>query len=254
MNLVVLAAGKGTRLGDMTKRAPKVAVRLPNDHTLLEYHVQVLEKLRPIERMLLVCGFGVEKVEKEVARIRADKPIHIVYNPFYGVAGPIASVWMARSWMTEQDFLLCNGDTYYSEEAVQSLLAWPDEGVVLGVGRDGDYSGDSMNVDLQESGRLRCVGKHVLRGDSQGVSAGLLLLRGHSSRCAFVSTVERMLRQEAYVLPTAAWHSILNELVQQGVCVETTRLEASDWHEVDTMDDVHHLDDKLRRKHPMDTR
>jgi len=250
MNLIVLAAGKGTRLGGNNQNMPKVTCRLPNGLTLFDYYVDAQKKVNTIEKIIFVTGFAAHVIDVHIDRVEGKKSIYAEFNPFYSLAGPIASVWIARQWMEGADFLLCNGDTFYSPQIFSNLISHNGHGIVLATERNADYGRDGMNVVMHENGHLKNVSKEIPQDEADGVSTGLVMVRGDGMRRVFVDAVSQMVRRDEYLQPKTAWHTVLNVLIKQGIFVETVNVTAKDWHEVDILDDVCRLDAKLKLAGP----
>ncbi|RPI01386.1 MAG: hypothetical protein EHM71_16495 [Zetaproteobacteria bacterium] len=238
MRLIMLAAGRGIRLGRLTDGVPKPLLALPDGTTILERNIRAMEAVARIEGMLLVSGYAAEMIDAASLRLRMSKSICVQYNPFYRVSGPVVSVWLTRVQMTEKDFLLCNGDTVYGSGALASLAEGDARQIALGVDRRAPRRDDDMKVQLERKGNLRRVGKDIPRGCAHGVSTGLLAVRGLDLRRAFVAEVCDMIREQGNLRPSVAWHSILNALVRKGVSISTVDLDGRDWHEVDTAEDL----------------
>jgi choline kinase len=142
--------------------------------------------------------------------------------------------------MEDRDFLLCNGDTYYSPQAL-IRVAQADRGITIGIDTSTPLSGDSMKIVLDEIGRLRQVGKKIRTERAHGVSTGLLGVWGSDMRRLFTAAVCRMLREHENTQPRTVWHSVLNHLEAHGVPIEVVELASTDWYEIDTLDDLREL-------------
>lgn len=245
MIFIVLAAGKGMRLGSLTKNAPKPLVPLPDGSTLMTHHIAAMEQTPAISQMLVVSGFLGHKIDEMVGWLRQKKPIHVQYNPFYNLTGPVASVWLVSEPMAKTDFLLCNGDTFYSTRALTTLTQQPDPGIVLGIERGGFRSNDDMKVMLRDDGRLQRVGKDIPLSLADGISAGLLAVKGVEMRYIFVNTLAQIVRDQENIKTSVPWHSLLNKLLGESVEIGVTDLLTTDWHEVDTVTDIYQLQEIL---------
>ena len=69
MRVIILAAGKGERMGSLTKDNPKMLIPLGNGKTLLETQLDSIKK-SGIKEVSIVTGYKSEKVEKKVAEYR----------------------------------------------------------------------------------------------------------------------------------------------------------------------------------------
>jgi len=245
--LVVLSAGRGRRMGGLGETTPKILVPVSEGRSLLDFLIEAVDKVDGLAEMLLVTGYSATSINAAVALKRCTKPLAIRYNPFYELAGPIASIWLTQVWTGSSDFILCNGDTYYSARSLTTVAGRTKAGLTLGIERGGNYGADDMRVILNKAGGLLSVGKGIPVDRASGVSAGLLAVVGQDVREQFGTTIDSLVRSREYLAPGKAWHSLCNALVESGVPVGTIPLEAFDWHEVDSSQDIEALNAKLRR-------
>ncbi len=119
MIAVVLAAGKGSRLGGYTTDLPKSLLPLNDKNkTLLGYNLELLKNIG-ISRTIIVTGFRSEQIESYALQY---SNIEIVYNPFWNHCNVLGSLYMALGKLTE-DFLFLHADTLADEEIWRMLLA-----------------------------------------------------------------------------------------------------------------------------------
>jgi len=245
--LVVLAAGRGRRLGGQTETTPKILIPVSEGRSLLDFFIEAVDQVDGVEEMLLVTGYAAATMDAAVALKRGTKPIAIRFNPFYELAGPIASIWLTQVWIGSSDFTLCNGDTYYSASPLATMAGPTKAGVYLGIERGGNYGADDMRVVVDKAGGLLRVGKEIPVEHAAGVSAGVLAVVGQDMRRQFGATIDSWVRSHEYLAPGVAWHSLCNALVENGVPVGTIPLNSDEWHEIDSSQDIEALNAKLRR-------
>lgn len=122
MRAVILAAGKGSRLGKLTDDTPKSMLKLNDEHTLLSYNVMQLSEAG-IESIILVSGYQSQKIEdysQELAIIY-DIAIEIVLNPFWDHCNVLGSFYMSLE-IIKDDFIFLHADTLSSKEVVDGLI------------------------------------------------------------------------------------------------------------------------------------
>ena len=103
MIAVILAAGKGSRLGEYTTDLPKSLLPLnAGNKTLLDYNIQVLSRF-DLKKVYVVTGFNSHKIEKHLS---GNQSIEIIYNPFWDCCNVLGSLYMALDTMND-DFLFC---------------------------------------------------------------------------------------------------------------------------------------------------
>lgn len=82
MDLVLLAAGMGTRLGQLTENLPKALIK-PDEKTLLEHALESFLGLPWIDRAIVVTGFQRDQVVSLLNSRTFSKPVVEVYNSDY---------------------------------------------------------------------------------------------------------------------------------------------------------------------------
>ena len=89
---VVLAAGKGSRLGNYTIDLPKSLLPLnDNNDTLLDYNLNLLSRLE-LDKIIVVTGFNSEKIEQHIKKY---DNIEVVTTLF----GITATCWGLYIWL-----------------------------------------------------------------------------------------------------------------------------------------------------------
>lgn len=115
---VVLAAGKGSRLGNYTTDLPKSLLPLnDNNDTLLDYNLALLSKF-DLEKIIVVTGFNSDKIEQHIKKY--DK-IEVVYNPFWDSCNVLGSLYLALKSIND-DFLFLHADTLADKGIWDNLI------------------------------------------------------------------------------------------------------------------------------------
>ena len=116
MKAIVLAAGQGRRLWPFTANCPKCLLSI-GAGSILEQQLANLEGAG-IREVVLVCGFGVERVRTALAAFQGKLSVKLRYNPFYALADNLVSLWTARAEM-ERNFLLLNGENVFHPQILE---------------------------------------------------------------------------------------------------------------------------------------
>ena len=115
---VVLAAGKGSRLGNYTTDLPKSLLPLNNNgKTLLDYNLKLLSQFK-LNKTIIVTGFNSDKIEEHVKNYNN---IEIIYNPFWGFCNVLGSLYMALKHIND-DFLFLHADTLADKPIWNNLI------------------------------------------------------------------------------------------------------------------------------------
>ena len=152
MQVVLLAAGLGSRLGALTERLPKALISVA-DEPLLCHAVRFARRLQPTE-IVVVGGFGFGDVAAEVERRRLD--VTLVENSEF-MSGNLISLMAARA-RVRGEFLLMNVDHIY-RPAVASRVATAGPEITAFIDHDRTLGPDDMKVARDSHGRIRRIAK-----------------------------------------------------------------------------------------------
>lgn len=229
---IILSAGQGSRLGQLTVDRPKCLIDF-GGRTLLDRQLDTLAA-NGVEEAVVVTGFRDALIEEALERRRkaGEGPVtRTVFNPFYKVADNTGSLYMARTELAG-DTLVWNGDTMVSRSLMAKVVANDRPGICVTIDRKDEYDSDDMKV-VEDGGRLRAIGKRL----SEGVNAesiGLLAFRAGGAE-RFRAAIEAAMRSPE---GTTIWYlRVIHHLAQQDD-VWTLDIKGEDWGEVDFPEDV----------------
>ncbi|MEO9803025.1 MAG: phosphocholine cytidylyltransferase family protein [Reichenbachiella sp.] len=143
---VILAAGRGTRLGDRTKEMPKGFLEVGGE-TLIERSFRLLKE-NGIEN--IVIGVGHKGTTYEDIQDQYD--LTIFYNDEYSTTESMYTLVCAAPHV-DGDFLLLESDLLYDVSALETILNSNEPNVILGSGFTD--SGDEVYLHAFENGDFR---------------------------------------------------------------------------------------------------
>jgi len=238
MQVVLLAAGLGSRLGALTELLPKALITVGGE-TLLARAVKFAERLRPSD-IIVVGGFGFTGVASEVERLRPQvgATLHLIHNESFR-DGNLISLMAARPHVHD-DFLLMNVDHVY-RPAIAERVTPPADEVTAFVDHDRVLGADDMKVERDGEGMIRAIAKTLSTFD-----------------CGYVG----MTRVPAVALPRY-WAAAETVLAEAGRTIHVERILAQlatsphppvcrdisgiGWLEVDVRDERDLADATIRR-------
>lgn len=126
MKIIILSAGKGTRMGDLTTDTPKPLLTYNGD-TLLEHKFKALPQ--NTTEIILVIGYHGEKIKQHCKDSYNGIPIRYVEQK--EMKGTAHALWECREFL-DGPFMVLMGDDLYSASDLQTLsLIEQDEWAVL---------------------------------------------------------------------------------------------------------------------------
>ena len=122
MQALMLAAGKGARLGKYTRNNTKCMLEV-NGKTLLERAIDSLHEAN-IDKFIIVLGYKKENVINFIKEKGLDKKINItyVYNDIYDTTNNIYSLYLAKEYLKSDDTILLESDIIYDKSIIKKLV------------------------------------------------------------------------------------------------------------------------------------
>ncbi len=120
MQAIILAAGMGRRLGEMTKNNTKCMVEV-NGVKLIDRVLTYLSHL-DLKRIVIVVGYQAKNLKDYVDSQYNNLNIEYVDNPIYDKTNNIYSLALAKDKFKEDDTLLLESDLIYEESMLRLLV------------------------------------------------------------------------------------------------------------------------------------
>ncbi|SMC23439.1 Choline kinase [Andreprevotia lacus DSM 23236] len=122
---IILAAGRGSRMGELTAEQPKCFTRL-HDRRLLDWQLTAL-RAAGINQIAIVRGYSAASF---------TEPVQYFENPRWAETNMVRTLAEARSWLEADDCIVSYSDIFYSAATVRALAANGDE---LAISYDPDW-------------------------------------------------------------------------------------------------------------------
>ncbi len=228
MKVLILAAGRGTRISRYLSGNPKCTVDIGEGQCLIRYTVELL-KSRGIREIGLVLGYKAQVIRD----VLKGQDVSFYYNPFYDVTNSIASAWFAKDFLTGGDLLIMNGDVYLEERLLDRILKETKSPVMFA---DESRKETADYKFYYENGILKKYGKELEGGDITGEYIGIGRFT-EEFLPGFVRRMEEMIdRQEHSVW----WENVIYSMTEeQPVYVED--VGGHFWAEVDYIEDYERI-------------
>lgn len=120
MQAIILAAGMGKRLGELTKDNTKCMVEV-GGVKLIERALQILDK-KNLSQIILVVGYQYENLMTFVDSLSLQTPVNYIVNDVYYKTNNIFSLSLAKEQMMQEDTLLLESDLIFEEKLIDMLI------------------------------------------------------------------------------------------------------------------------------------
>ncbi len=129
MQGIILAAGMGKRLKELTQNNTKCMVKV-NGVSLIDRLLHQLEKYH-LSRIVIVIGYEGQKLVDYIATLDIKTPIIYINNPIYDKTNNIYSLALAKEQLCEEDTLLFESDLIFADEAIDAIVNDPRDTLAL---------------------------------------------------------------------------------------------------------------------------
>ena len=169
MKSIILAAGMGTRLGQITKDIPKCLLEI-NNKSLLSYSLDILKEYG-INEVIIVIGYKGNRIKDKIGNSYGNMNIKYVDNERFFETGSMYSLSKTEGIIADS-VLILESDLIYSRKAIETLLQSSHKDVILA--SDPLDSGDDVYIRTEQH-KLVDLGKKIStdKKDIYGVLVGI---------------------------------------------------------------------------------
>jgi 2,3-bisphosphoglycerate-independent phosphoglycerate mutase len=152
-NLVVLAAGLGSRLKPLTDVVPKCLTEI-NGQPMLLQTLRSFEQ-KGIKSATIVIGYFGQIIMDTIGQKIGNMSISYIKNPIYDQTNSSYSAWLAKTAISEGTYLV-EGDTIYDDSIIESVTSLDDDNSYWVVDKF-DSTRDGCMLVSPERGRINGI-------------------------------------------------------------------------------------------------
>jgi choline kinase len=230
VDALIMAAGRGSRLGGHSDDRPKSLIDL-GGISPLELQIDLLAD-RGVERMIVVTGYAADVLRAAVERRVAGRmTTEFVFNPFWSVCNVLGSAWFARDRLAG-DFVYAHADTVFAPTILDDLLA-TDADIALPIDMRA-CEPEQMKAEVVAD-RVVHLSKELPAERTAGEFIGIGVFRA-PIRDALVQAIEREIADGAI---NAYFEAAINRLISDaGVEARAVSVGNRAWTEIDFPEDL----------------
>jgi choline kinase len=238
MQIILMAAGRGSRLGSLTEALPKALIDVDGEPLIA--HALHFARQAGASRRIVVGGYFYEDVARAV---RAVDAAAVLLENTNLLAGNILSLVVGLTQLEPGGFLLMNTDHIYPELVARlvSGVAQTANEVTAFCDFDRSLGADDMKVQLRD-GRVVAMSKTLVTWDAGYVGMTYV---PESARAAYLSAVTETRRTLGDNTPV---ERVLVSLAQAGMGPTIADISGHGWFEVDEPHEREQAEAALRRR------
>lgn len=236
MQAIILAAGMGKRLGDLTRNNTKCMVKV-NGVPLIDRALTQLSRL-DLSRVIMVIGYEGEKLRAHVGDCYKGLKITYIENPVYDKTNNIYSLSLAKKELQEDDTLLIESDLIFEGRLLDKLVDNPYPNLALVDKYETWMDGTMVKLD-DDNNIVNFVPKKAFRYDEVGSYYKTVNIYKFSrdflrnSYVPFLEAYTKALGNNEY------YEQVLRVITLLDKCdLKALPLEREKWYEIDDIQDL----------------
>ncbi len=227
MKVLLLAAGRGTRISRYLSGNPKCTVDIGNEK-LIQYTIKMFNK-KGITDIAMVLGYR-DNIIKEVLK---KYNLKYYYNPFFDVTNSIASIWFAKDFLFGDDIIIMNADVFLEEKLFDYILSKKDSPVMFA---DSSRKEEADYKFKYENGILLKYGKELEGDDISGEYVGIGRFNKEFMK-SFITKLNEMINTQNH---SVWWENVVYELTKMQE-IKVDDVNNMFWAEVDYIEDYERI-------------
>ena len=236
MQAIILAAGMGKRLKDLTQNNTKCMVKV-NGVTLIDRMLHQIEKA-DLSRIIIVVGYEGQKLIDYIDTLDIKTPITYIDNPIYYKTNNIYSLALAKDWLCKEDTLLFESDIIFEDSILQSLIDDPRDTLALVDKYEPWMDGTCVKLDEQDNIIDFVPGKKFNFNDTKGYFKTVNIYKfgkkfSESRYVPFLDAYQAALGENEYYEQVLRVIAMLDEPI-----IKAKRLNGEKWYEIDDIQDL----------------
>ena len=227
---IILAAGRGSRLGDLTAGKPKGMTEF-NSRPLLNWQIDAMRGA-DIDDIWLITGYCAESIKA--------LGLPTLHNPEWAASNMVASLLCAEE-LIDRPTIVSYSDIIYSATLVRQLMsstheltiAYDAEWLSLWQSRFSEPLLDAESFHINDQGQVLDIGRKVSTlSEIQGQYMGLIKLTPTA-----LQWIKEIISAEPELRTRLDMTQLLSRLIENGKPVHGLRTEAN-WCEIDSPEDL----------------
>ncbi len=236
MQALILAAGMGKRLKELTKDNTKCMVKV-NGVTLIDRMLHQIDS-QNLSRIVIVVGYEGKKLIEYIETLDIRTPIEFVENPIYDKTNNIYSLALAQDWLLKDDTILLESDLIFEDSVLIDLISDPRDTLALVDKYESWMDGTCVKINEEDCIEAFVPGKNFKFDEIKDYykTVNLYKFSKHFSEThyvPFLDAYQKALGENEYYEQVLRVITMLDEPV-----IKAKRLDGQKWYEIDDIQDL----------------
>ncbi len=236
MQAIILAAGMGKRLKQLTNNNTKCMVKV-NGVTMIERMLSQLDKLN-LSNITVVVGYKGKELQEYISTLNIKTKINYVENEIYDKTNNIYSLYLARQCLLQEDTLLLESDLIFEDSVLEKIVNDPYPSLALVAKYESWMDGTVVTLD-EENNITRFLDKKAFKfEDIQNYYKTVNIYKfskefSTSHYVPFLEAYSKALGDNEYYEQVLKVITLLDKPE-----IKATKLGNESWYEIDDVQDL----------------
>lgn len=236
MQAIILAAGMGKRLKQLTNNNTKCMVKV-NGVTMIERMLSQLDKLN-LSNITVVVGYKGKELQEYISTLNIKTKINYVENEIYDKTNNIYSLYLARQCLLQEDTLLLESDLIFEDSVLEKIVNDPYPSLALVAKYESWMDGTVVTLD-EENNITRFLDKKAFKfEDIQNYYKTVNIYKfskefSASHYVPFLEAYSKALGDNEYYEQVLKVITLLDKPE-----IKATKLGNESWYEIDDVQDL----------------
>ncbi len=236
MQAIILAAGMGRRLKELTQDNTKCMVKV-NGVTLIDRMLHQIER-QHLSRIVIVVGYEGQKLIDYISTLDIQTPITYINNPIFDKTNNIYSLALAKDWLCREDTLLFESDLIFEDTVLQELIDDPRDTLALVDKYEAWMDGTCVKLAEDDTIESFIPGKKLKYNETQDYYKTVNIYKfsktfSNTHYVPFLEAYQAALGQNEYYEQVLRVITMLDEPE-----IKAKRLNGQKWYEIDDIQDL----------------
>ena len=236
MQAIILAAGMGKRLKELTRNNTKCMVKV-NNVSLIDRMLHQIEKY-DLSRIVIVVGYEGCKLIEYIDTLNIKTPIEYIENPIYDKSNNIYSLALAKDWLCKEDTLLFESDLIFEDSVLDELISDPRDTLALVDKYESWMDGTCVKLTDDDSIEAFVPGKKFKYDEIKDYykTVNIYKFSRHFSKTHYVPFLEAY---QSALGENEYYEQVLRVITMLDMpLIKAKRLNGQKWYEIDDIQDL----------------
>ncbi|MCI6698756.1 MAG: aminotransferase class I/II-fold pyridoxal phosphate-dependent enzyme [Lachnospiraceae bacterium] len=236
MQAIILAAGMGKRLKELTQNNTKCMVKV-NGVSLIDRMLHQIQR-QNVDRIVIVVGYERDKLKKYISTLGITIPIIYIDNPIYDKTNNIYSLSLASDYLCEDDTLLFESDLIFEDSVLDSLVCDPRPTLALVDKYESWMDGTCVKIDKEDNIEALVPGKKFKFDEIKDYYKTVNIYKfskdfSKTRYVPFLDAYQKALGENEY------YEQVLRVIIMlDDPVIKAKRLTGQKWYEIDDIQDL----------------